>query len=142
MRTILLVAAVLAIAAFVIAANAAARYSKADIAQGGYIANRVSLCGHCHTPMTKDGKPDTKRLYAGQQMRPKPPKAKQWASKAINLTPAGELKSWSDAALKKFMMTGVTPEGDKADPPMPQYRLNEKDAKAMTAYLRSLKPAR
>lgn len=137
MRSALVILVIAAAVAFVIAAQAVPKTSKADIAQGNYIVNRVSMCVDCHTPKTKDGKLDEKRKLAGSPMGPNP-KVANWASKAPNLTPAGFLKGWSDAALVKFMMTGITPEGDRPHPPMPPYRLNQKDAKAVTAYLRSI----
>ena len=45
---------------------------------------------------------------------------------------------WGEADLVKFLMTGKDPEGHEAHPPMPAFRLNEEDARAVTAYLRSL----
>jgi hypothetical protein len=143
MRSAVIILVVLAVAAFVIAAHAASKQNKADVAQGDYLVNRVALCWHCHTPMTKDGKPDEKRKLAGAALKMKsPPNMPKWASKVPNLTPAGPLKAWSDASLEKFMMTGIAPDGSKANPPMPQYRLNSKDAKGVTAYLRSLPAVR
>jgi hypothetical protein len=138
MKNGLLVLTAISLAALAIAAFAVAKPDKAMIAQGDYLVNRVTFCGHCHTPMV-NGQPDAKRFLAGAPMMPKPKgRTGAWASKAPNLTPAGPLKSWSDKALAKFMMTGVTPDGDRANPPMPSCRLKESDAKAVTAYLRSV----
>ena len=38
----------------------------------------------------------------------------------------------------KVLTTGVNPEGHKTIPPMPPFRLNKDDARAVAAYLKSL----
>jgi hypothetical protein len=38
----------------------------------------------------------------------------------------------------KFLTTGIGPDGEKAHPPMPAFRLNEGDARAIGLYLLSL----
>jgi hypothetical protein len=45
----------------------------------------------------------------------------------------------SDDDAVRFLITGLLPNGQMARPPMPQYRFNELDARAIVAYLRSLK---
>lgn len=109
--------------------------------RGSYIVNRVSMCADCHTPSAPVGKPDTKRLLAGTPIALKPTiRIRHWMTAAPNLTPAGPLKRWSNDQLIKFLMTGIAPDGDRANPPMPAYHLDGRDAKAVTAYLRSLPP--
>lgn len=51
------------------------------------------------------------------------------------------LPNWTDEQAITFLTTGTAPDGTQANPPMPQYRFNRADAKAVVAYLRSLKPA-
>lgn len=111
--------------------------------RGSYIVNRVSMCTDCHTPSGPGGKPDLKRRLGGAPVMFKPTmEIPGWKSHAPNLTPGGFLKGWTDARLVKFLMTGVTPEGDRAGPPMPAYRLDERDAKAVASYLRCLPPVK
>jgi len=38
----------------------------------------------------------------------------------------------------KFLTTGVDPDGMRANPPMPAYRLDARDARAVISYLKSL----
>jgi hypothetical protein len=38
----------------------------------------------------------------------------------------------------KFLETGAWPDGDKADPPMPEFHLHARDAKAVVDYLKTL----
>ena len=109
--------------------------------KGSYIVNRVSMCADCHTPNGAGGKPDLKRRLGGAPVMFKPTmEIPDWKSHAPNLTPGGFLKGWTDTRLVKFLMTGVTPDGDRAGPPMPAYRLDERDAKAVASYLRCLPP--
>jgi hypothetical protein len=39
----------------------------------------------------------------------------------------------------RLLMEGVTRDGRRPDPPMPQYRLNRTDAQAVVTYLKSLR---
>jgi hypothetical protein len=55
-----------------------------------------------------------------------------------DLTRSGLSKAWGEAGLAKFLETGVGPRGDKADAPMPLYKLKPADAAAIAAYLNSL----
>lgn len=131
--------AIVLLAACMIAAVQPKSAPKAAIARGSYIVNQVSRCGDCHTPMLKNGQPDNAHRLAGTKLFFKPiVKMPLWGDIAPNLTPAGFLKSWSDAQLEKFLMTGLDPSGARAEPPMPQFRMNKDDATAVTAYLRSL----
>jgi mono/diheme cytochrome c family protein len=45
---------------------------------------------------------------------------------------------WGEEAMVKFLTTGINPEGEKAMPPMPAFRLNPRDARAVFLYLKSL----
>ncbi|MEO7244437.1 MAG: cytochrome c, partial [Rubrivivax sp.] len=53
---------------------------------------------------------------------------------------------WSDAELREFLLTGITPDFDSADEAMAEVirnttsRLTPEDLSAMIAYLRSLPP--
>jgi len=104
------------------------------IKRGDYLVNQVARCGDCHTPRNARGKPDETRLLQGGPMPFAPRvKAGEWEDRAPDITPSGKAGSWSEAKMVKFLSTG-----GKSDPPMPAYHLTEDDAKAVTAYLRSL----
>jgi hypothetical protein len=63
-------------------------------------------------------------------------------SVATNITPKG-LASYSDAALKTVITTGVRPDGSRLKPPMGTAyyaRMPAADLDALVAYLRSLPP--
>ena len=140
MKRVYVPAIALLIALIVMSVSAQTKPKKDPAVRGEYIVTRVSMCVDCHTPM-KDGKPDATRQLSGAPLTFKPIEtAPHWMPAAPNLRSDGFLKGWTDAQLQTFLMTGKTPEGDMAHPPMPQYRLNKGDAAGVTAYLRSLKP--
>jgi len=61
-----------------------------------------------------------------------------WTTKVPGI--AG-LPNWTDAQSRHSLMTGEMPDGSQANPPMPRFRMNQADAEAVVAYLRSLQPA-
>ncbi len=135
--------AIIVMVAMVLTAFVASGSNRSQVDRGRYIVTRVAMCTDCHTPMLRNGKPNTARQLAGSPVFFKPTvKMPKWATYAPNLTPAGILKGWKDAQVTRFLMTGITPAGDRADPPMPQFRMDESDASAVTAYLRSLPPVK
>lgn len=133
-----LIITVVAVVAVSLAANVKTNQEQQN--RGAYIVNRVALCVDCHNARNRSGTINEKRVLSGAPVLFKPKVKMPWADYAPNLTPAGFLKRWSDKELARFLMTGVDPPGHIANPPMPQFRLNEQDAKAVTAYLRNLPP--
>jgi cytochrome c553 len=51
---------------------------------------------------------------------------------------AGLPVAYTEAGLAKFLVDETAEDGSPPLPPMPHYRLNEKDAAAVAAYLASL----
>jgi mono/diheme cytochrome c family protein len=105
--------------------------------RGAYLVQALGHCGECHTPRNFMGGPKRSRFLAGG----KGPDGKDVA----NLTPTG-LKKWSDADLKDFLVTGITPEGDVPAEAMAEVirittsQLAAEDLAAILAYLRTLPP--
>ncbi len=109
--------------------------ASAVVSRGAYLVRVLGHCGECHTPRNFLGGFRSDRLLAG---------AKMPEGRTPNLTPT-RLKKWNDADLKKFLLTGVTPEGDVAADTMSEVvqnttsKLTPQDLDAaMIAYLRSL----
>jgi mono/diheme cytochrome c family protein len=120
-----------------LAASPASEKSKVE--KGRYIVQGVAACGDCHTPTNEKGEPLLGKELKGAPLMFKPTvPVPNWADKAPNI--AG-LPGWEDAAAVKFLMTGVAYNGLGPRPPMPPYRLNQEDAEAVVAYLKSLAPA-
>jgi mono/diheme cytochrome c family protein len=139
-RTIFGAAVCLVAIAAVLSAQSSKKSSNADlVARGKYIVESTGMCADCHTPMTEKG-PDMSKHLQGATLMFKPTvPVPDWADRSATI--AG-LKGWSDAEAIKFFTTGVDPNGKTARPPMPAYRYSENDARAVTAYLRSLAPAK
>lgn len=107
------------------------------INRGAYLVEALGHCGECHTPRNFLGGPKRDRFLAGG----KGPDGKR----IPNLTPT-RLKKTSDAELKEFLLTGMTPDGDVAAEAMGEVvrnttsQLTAEDLAAIMAYLRSLPP--
>ena len=105
-----------------------------SVQRGAYLIQALGHCGECHTPRNFLGGPRTALMLAG---------GKTPEGRTPNLTPT-RLKKWSDADLKKFLQSGVTPDGDVAAESMSEVvqnttgKLTPDDLSAMIAYLRSL----
>jgi mono/diheme cytochrome c family protein len=91
--------------------------------RGQYLVRDAGNCADCHGA--------TLRGQFLRTLRPGLPIA--YTSADI----AG-LKQMTTAQAVMFFETGVLPNGLHAAPPMPQFRYNSDDARAIVAYLRSL----
>lgn len=107
------------------------------VERGWYLVHDVAMCIQCHTPRTSEGELQTEQLLEGAPLPVSGPYPnQQWATRAPKL--AGLPGGWSDAELATFLETGETPTGVRVRPPMPQFRMHDKDATAVAAYLKSL----
>jgi mono/diheme cytochrome c family protein len=108
--------------------------SDESIKRGKYLVDVVARCGDCHTPRDAKGNLDMTRHLQGTKMWWKPDiKVAKWHEAVPDITLSGFATKWSEEKMINFFSTGV-----KADPPMPVYKMTVDDAKAVTAYLRSL----
>lgn len=104
--------------------------------RGAYLVEALGHCGECHTARNFLGGLKRDRALAGAAKGPE-------GDRIPNLTPA-KLKKWTDADLKGFLQTGLTPDGDVAAETMSEVirnttaELSPEDLAAMIAYLRSL----
>jgi len=107
----------------------------AQLKRGEYLVHEVARCIDCHTPRTADGELDMTKLLQGAPtwFTPKIKPKGKWEDRAQDLTMSGLASKWGEERLVKFLSTG-----QKADAPMPAYKLTVEDAKAVVAYLRSL----
>lgn len=112
-----------------------------QIEYGRYLAEEVGKCQICHTPRTETGELDKERPMKGMLLDFAPLKpVAGWHKSAPDITSGGQLwERWGEAAMVKFMTTGLTPKGKPSDAPMPAYKLKQADAEAIVAYLKSLK---
>ncbi len=106
---------------------------------GDYLVNKAILCSDCHTSQDDRGKPDRTRLLRGSTLPIRPKKeTRDWADEAPDITAKGLAGKWGEEGMVKFLTTGIDPDGKKASPPMPAFRLDARDARAVFLYLKSL----
>jgi mono/diheme cytochrome c family protein len=112
------------------------------VVRGRYLTTIMS-CNDCHTPGFLYGAPDTTRRLAGSDLGWVGP----WGVvHARNLTPDVEtgIGSWTSEQIVHALRTGNTPDGSQLAPIMPWMNyasiLDEDDAMAIAAYLKSLPP--
>jgi hypothetical protein len=109
--------------------------SKAE--RGKYLVIQVGLCGDCHTPHNEKGEPVQGQELQGADVTFKPLKPiPNWSEYAPPVT--GNAGFSNEEQLVNFLVTGKTPDGKFADPPMPQFRFSREDASAIAVYLKSL----
>jgi mono/diheme cytochrome c family protein len=104
------------------------------VQRGEYVVS-IAGCHDCHTPMTPQG-PDMAQALQGSTLFFAPIAEMPWAPVAPQL--AGLPAGYSEEQLAAFLQTGVRPDGSHPLPPMPPLRMNEADARAVAAYVRSL----
>jgi mono/diheme cytochrome c family protein len=113
---------------------------KGLVTRGKYLVERVGICVDCHTPRNERGQFVRARWLEGSPLFFKPiVPIPNWTNVAL---PIAGLPGWTEADAIKFFTTGIAPGGKTARPPMPAFRLTERDAAAVAAYLKSLKPAK
>lgn len=130
------------IALFFTAASCMAFAANDDaVARGKYLVEEVAKCQVCHTPRTEGGELDKSNWLKGATLDFQPShETKGWHKTAPDITGGSRLfERWKDDGVTKFLETGLGPRGNKADPPMPEYKLTHDDAVAVTQYLKSLK---
>ena len=104
------------------------RAEPADLKEhGAYLVNAAILCADCHR---KDLQGGPIPIQPKKEMKP-------WADLAPDISPQGLAGKWSEQEMVKFLTTGIDPDGKKARPPMPAFRLSETDARAVALYLHS-----
>jgi mono/diheme cytochrome c family protein len=109
----------------------------AEIERGKYIVENVAMCPQCHTPRLSDGRLDPNRPLDGASEFFQPPSPDpDWPLQAPRI---GGNPPASDQDLVKLLMTGIWTDGKPLRLPMMPFRMNEADAKAVVAYLKSVR---
>jgi mono/diheme cytochrome c family protein len=128
-------AATLLFVAVVFTVNASAA-SPDKVVRGKYLVDNIGMCQDCHTPRNERGEFIREKWLQGSELMFKPAvPVPGWTSKSPQIS---GLPNWTDEQARKFLMTGIMPDGSRANPPMPEFRYNRQDADAIIAYLRSL----
>ena len=129
--------AALAIAALLLGRAPAAAADSDPIARGAYLANAAG-CANCHTDSAHGGQP-----YAGGLAFATP--FGTFYSPNITADPETGIGRWTDAQFLRALRDGVRPDGANYFPVFPYTSFTgiaDDDARAIKAFLFSLKPAR
>lgn len=116
--------------------------AETTVERGKYLVE-IMTCTECHTPGALLGKPDLNNPLGGSEVGYEIPG--QGVYYGANLTPDKEtgIGTWTEAQIITAIKTGVRPDGRILSAVMPWRdfaALNDKDAKAIAVYLKSLKP--
>ena len=108
-----------------------------EIARGKYIVENVAMCPQCHTPRESNGALDPRRPLDGAPEFFQPPHPDpNWPLKAPRI---GGNPPASDQDLVRLLTTGIWTDGKPLRLPMMPFRMSEADAKAVVAYLKSVR---
>jgi len=118
--------------------GASAEQGQGNVEQGHYLTTQVAMCVMCHSPRDRSGRLIEDRLFRGAPMPVRSPfPGQQWAFTAPSI--AGLPGGWTEDDLVRLLTTGRRPDGTQPMPPMPPFRMNEADARAVAAFLLSLR---
>jgi mono/diheme cytochrome c family protein len=125
------------IAAIAVAGSALAQ---TPMERGSYLVNGILTCGNCHTPRGQGAVWDMSKQLSGG---PRTWDEVTFKVKGANITPDAVtgIGKWSDADIKRSLITGVRPNGTQIAPIMPYgfYKVfTPADIGAVVAYLKSV----
>ncbi|WP_410345288.1 c-type cytochrome [Thioalkalivibrio sp.] len=111
-----------------------------DWNRGAYLTNALGHCMECHTPRTRTGGLDLKRIGAGARLPD--------GDVAANITPDREtgIGRWAERHIARYLEMGLTRDGDFAGGGMADVidhgtaHLTDADRRAIAIYIRSLEP--
>ena len=110
--------------------------SKADIERGRYLVERVVMCAECHSSRDAHGNILAEERFKGGPIPVRPPWPNNWANRAPRI--AG-LPGYTDDLIVRLLTQGaIDRRGNQLRLPMPRFHMEESDALAVAAYLRSI----
>jgi mono/diheme cytochrome c family protein len=115
--------------------------SGGDVARGKYLVEGVAMCGECHTPRDGSGNLDRSQWLQGAPVRWAPADGSMSGWPLIAPRIGGNPPA-SDTDMVKLLTTGIWTNGKPLRFPMMPFRMNEADAKAVVAYLKSVTPGK
>ncbi len=107
------------------------------VAHGEYIVRHVAMCIYCHTPKESDGSLVEQQLLRGAVIPVSAPyEGQEWEFRAPDI--AGLPGGWTVDEMVHFLRTGRSASGRYARLPMPPFRMSERDARAVAAFVATL----
>jgi len=121
----------------VLLAVAAGGPPSSEIEHGRYLVHNVALCVACHSPRDENGRLIETRLLSGARIPVASPFAEQpWVYQAPNIR---GMTGYTEEEGVRLLTEGITRDGLAPRPPMQQFHMNRDDARAVVAYLKSLR---
>ncbi|MCA3008685.1 MAG: hypothetical protein INH34_09970 [Phycisphaerales bacterium] len=120
------------------AMTACSQPAVSDWKRGRCLVEQVGMCADCHTSRGDKGAPLLDRWLQGAPVDFTPKAPMPFAAVAPSLAGLPTLPDDADAL--RFLTTGALPGGRQLLPPMPQYRFDATDARAVLADLRKPTP--
>ena len=115
------------------ATGVAAPDSSELVARGEYLVHHVAMCVQCHSPREKDGTLIEQELFHGG---PVPVDGPDWTDRwAFDAPDLVTLARTRPNYVVTVLVTGVRPDGTNPKRPMPPFRLEVDDARAVVEYL-------
>ena len=109
--------------------------NSADVSRGKYLVESVAMCGQCHTPRDANGVLDRGKWLEGASVPWMPAQSQSnWPLVAPRI---GGAPPASDADMTKLLTTGIWSNGKRLRFPMMPFHMNEADARAVIAYLKT-----
>jgi mono/diheme cytochrome c family protein len=137
LRLLILLTAVWAGLALSKATSVSAVDTADDLHRGDYITHHLAMCVECHTPRDDHGALIVLEEFKGAPIPVENPGwAKDWAARSANIR---GLPGWNEKEAIFFLETGHRLDGREARRPMPPFRMVPDDARAVVAYLKSLR---
>ena len=107
------------------------------IEHGRYLVHQVALCVQCHSPRDANGRLLETRLLSGARIPVSSPFPGQpWAYQAPDIR---GMVGYTEEEGIRLLTEGITRGGTPPRPPMQQFHLTPEDARAVVAYLKSLR---
>ena len=107
------------------------------VEHGRYLVHQVALCVQCHSPRDESGRLLETRLLSGAPIPVASPFSGQpWAYQAPNIR---GMVGYTEEEGIRLLTEGITRGGTPPRPPMQPFHLSRDDARAVVAYLKSLR---
>jgi mono/diheme cytochrome c family protein len=107
-----------------------------QIARGRYLVERVVMCAECHSSRDAHGHILADKRFKGGPIPFSPPWPNNWANRAPRI--AG-LPGYTDELIVRLLTQGaIDRRGHQLRLPMPRFHMEESDALAVAAYLRTI----
>src|SRR5205814_10366240 len=105
--------------------------------RGRYLVHQVALCVQCHSPRDENGRLLETRLLSGARIPVDSPFSGQpWAYQAPNIR---GMVGYTEEEGVRLLTEGIIRGGTPPRPPMQQFHMTREDARAVVAYLKSLR---